>query len=175
MKKLLTFLALTVLVALASTGKTSAQAYENGRNYLNVGIGLGTYGGGGLGFGGSFEHGFTDAISAGAIVGYSSGNYGYIGSDYRFTFLNFGVRGSYHFAELLNIGNNKLDPYAGLGLGYRVYGDNFSGTGYNRAYGSGIFFMGHVGARYFFSDNVGGYAELGAGFATLQLGITLKF
>lgn len=172
MKKLLTFIALTALVALASTGKTSAQAYEKGRNYLNAGIGLGTYGGNGLGLGASFEHGFTDAISGGGMVGYSSHKYGF-GTDYRFTFFFVGARASYHFAELLNIGNDKLDPYAGLGLAYRGYSDNI-GTGFGASYGSGVTLLAHVGARYMFSPNVGGFAELGAGLAVLQLGVTFK-
>lgn len=173
MKKILSLAALGVVLLAFSITKSNAQAYQNGRNYLNAGIGLGTYGGGGLGLNASLEHGFTDQISAGGIVAYSRYNYGF--SDWRWNFIMFGARGSYHLTELLKIDNDKLDLYAGLGLGYRT--GSFTGpTGsYVGNLGSGVFFMGHVGARYFFSENVGGFAEAGAGVSNLLLGVTFKF
>jgi hypothetical protein len=173
MKKILSLTALCVALLAFSTTKSAAQAYQNGRNYLNAGIGLGTYGGGGLGLNASFEHGFTDQISAGGIVAYSRYNFGVL--DYRWNFLMFGARGSYHLTELLNINNDKLDLYAGLGLGYRAASYSGPGGSYVGTLGSGVFFMGHVGARYFFSENVGGFAEAGAGVSNLLLGVTFKF
>lgn len=173
MRKALTLAALTFFFAFASANLAHAQAYQNGRNYLNAGIGLGTYGGGGLGLNASFEHGFTDQISAGGIVGYSRYNYGIL--DYRWNFLLFGVRGSYHLTELLNINNDKLDLYAGLGLGYRSATYSGPNGTYVGNLGSGVFFLGHIGSRYFFTENVGGFAEVGAGVSNLLLGVTFKF
>src|ERR1700753_938946 len=50
-----------------------------GQNFLDPGIGLGTYYKG-LPFGVAFEHGFTDKISAGVFANYSSYSYPDIGS-----------------------------------------------------------------------------------------------
>jgi hypothetical protein len=164
MKKLLTF-SFLLAVLLTTSFKGFSQAYKQGDNLVNATVGLGN-GFGSLGFGGSFEHGFTDAISAGASVDYIG-----LGSLYGSGgLLYIAARGSYHFGELLKTGD-KLDPYAGLGLGYLSWpGTAFGGFGT-----SGIFFQGHVGARYWFSDNLGGVAELGAGAATLKVGVALKF
>jgi len=173
MKKILSLAALSIALLAASTTHSAAQAYQNGRNYLNAGLGLGTYYSGGLGLGASFEHGFTDQISAGGIIGYSGGNAGFYVGDYRFRVLTFGVRGSYHLTELLNINNDKLDLYAGAGLGYRSYSDNYVGTRYYN--NGGVVFLAHAGARYFLKENLGIFGELGYTFATLQAGVTFKF
>ncbi len=175
MKKALTLAALTALLAFVGTNKTFAQAYQNGSNHLNVGLGVGTYGGG-LGLIASFEHGFTDAISGGVILGYSSANEGYITYSYGYRIFTIGARASYHFTELLNINNDKLDLYAGAGLAYRNYSykDNNYFAGYNpRA--STVTPIVHVGVRYFFKENIGVWAEGGYSVAALQGGIVFKF
>lgn len=160
MKKLLFALAIPVALLMTNTS-ASAQAYKNGDNLLNLGVGFaGSYSG--TSFGGSFEHGFTDAISAG--VGADFMHYSVLGSSFNFSY--FAIRGSYHFAELLNVQDKKFDPYAGLGLGYVTYGNYVS---------SGAFLQVHVGARYYFSDNIGGFAEIGAGASLLKLGVAIKF
>ena len=161
MKKLLTF-SFLLAVLLTTSFKGFTQAYKQGDNLLNATIGVGN-GFGGLGFGASFEHGFSDYISAGGSVDYLG-----LGTSYGSGgLLYLAARGSYHAGELLKAGD-KLDPYIGAGLGYL----SWPGTGFGT---SGVFFQGHVGARYYFSDNLAGVAEVGAGAAALKLGITLKF
>jgi hypothetical protein len=66
-------------------------------------------------------------------------------------------------------------------LAYRsvTYKDNtdYGQYGYLNTYtysGSGVGFSGFLGARYYFSDKVGGYAELGYGLTTLQIGLAVK-
>jgi hypothetical protein len=167
MKKV--FASLVICCALLTAGSSYAQ-YEKGDKLLNAGIGLGTYGYGGLGFGGSLEFGITDDISAGALVGYSGTNY--FGS--RFSVLTIGGRGSYHFNKLLNLGDEKIDLYAGLGLAYRNITWNYSGLG-SDSYGSGILLLAHLGGRYYFKENIGVFAEVGSGFGTLQAGLAFKF
>ncbi|MEA5461452.1 hypothetical protein VB796_20470 [Arcicella sp. LKC2W] len=164
MKKLLTFSFLLALLLTASS-KSFSQAYKQGDNLLNGTIGIGN-GFGNLAIGGSFEHGFTETISAGGSFDYLG-----LGSVYGSGgLLYIAARGSFHAGELLKA-SDKLDPYAGLGLGYVSWpGTAFSGYG-----ASGLFFGGHVGARYWFADNLGGVAELGFGTANLKLGVTLKF
>lgn len=161
MKKLLTF-SFLLAVLLTTSFKGFSQAYKQGDNLVNATIGVGN-GFGGLGFGGSFEHGFSDIISAGGSVDYLG-----LGTSYGSgSLLYVAARGSFHAGELLKAGD-KLDPYIGLGLGYL----SWPGTGFGT---SGVFFQGHIGARYWFSNNLGGVAEVGAGAAALKVGLTFKF
>jgi hypothetical protein len=142
-----------------------------GKNFLNAGVGIGTYYEG-LPFGASFEHGFTNNISAGVFIDYSTHSY----ADFPGSKLNIiygGVRGSYHFAKLFNVTNPKFDPYAGVALGY--YSVNFTSADFGSPYSSTVFFGVHAGARYLFSNNIGGFAEVGYGVAALNLGLSFKF
>jgi hypothetical protein len=140
------------------------------KNFLDPGVGLGTYYKG-LPFGVSFEHGFTDQISAGVFANYSS--YNYSGFDYKLSIIYFGVRGSYHFAELFNVTNPRFDPYGGVSLGY--YNVSFNGNEFGSPYSSSVLFGVHAGVRYMFSDKVGGFAEAGYGVSALQIGASFKF
>ena len=81
MKKLLSSLFVVALLAFISEG-AMAQSYEKGDKLLNLGVGLGTYGAGGIGLGGSFEYGIHEAISVGVLGGYS-GRSNYLGSGTR--------------------------------------------------------------------------------------------
>ncbi|MEI7581677.1 hypothetical protein [Runella sp.] len=151
-----------------------AQSYQKGDKLLNLGVGLGTYGAGGIGLGGSFEFGIHDAISVGVLGGYS-GRSNYLGSGSNWSVLTFGARGSYHFNELLKLDDDKIDLYAGLGLGYRNISWGYAGTAYSSSYGSGVLLLAHIGGKYYFKPNLGVFAELGSGFGTLQAGIAFKF
>ena len=139
-------------------------------NFLDPGVGLGTYYKG-LPFGVSFEHGFTLSISAGAFLEYSSYNYADFG--YKLNITYFGVRGSYHFAELFHVTNPKFDPYGGVSLGY--YNVGFNGEDFGSPYSSTVFLGIHAGARYMFNEHVGGFAEVGYGVSALQVGASFKF
>jgi hypothetical protein len=147
-----------------------------GVNLLNVGVGLGTYYVG-LPFGASFEHGFSKDISGGIFIDYSSHNYGsYYGGNSKLNIFYGGVRASYHFGELFKIENNKFDPYGGASLGYHHISWSYDGSdSVNTPYDNSIFFGVHAGARYLFSDHVGGFAEVGYGVAAVKLGATFKF
>lgn len=174
MKKLLSSLLILALLSFFSEG-AMAQAYQKGDKLLNLGIGLGTYGAGGIGLGGSFEYGIHEAISVGALAGFS-GRANYLGSGVRWSVLTIGARGSYHFNELLNLDTDQIDLYAGLGLGYRNISWNYNGSGLGNGYGSGgILFLGHIGGRYYLKPNLGIFAELGSSFGVLQAGVAFKF
>lgn len=150
-----------------------------GSKFLNVGIGLGAYTAGGLPLGASFEVGLKNALdgnlSVGGFVDYARYGYNSYGYKWNYTFIYLGARGSYHAGELLGVTNDKFDPYVGVSLGYRAsrYRDNdgYVGSYYN-PYGSSVFFGGHLGARYLFSEKIGGFAEVGYGVAALKLGLT---
>ncbi len=169
MKKLV----LLVLLAVFSMGAAFAQAYEKGSNLLNVGIGLG--GGFGTPIGISFEHGFSDKISAGAYVGYGSkteslGGWG----DWKMTYGLAAARASYHF----DLGVEKLDTYIGAILGYNYVDSKWNGAGAipaASASASKMIYGGHAGARYFVSDKIAIFGEVGYGIANLNAGVAFKF
>ena len=93
----------------------------------------------------------------------------------------FGARGSYHFSEVLNISNPKLDVYGGAGLIYRHFTVKYNGEGtepddiFAKASSGDITSDLHAGGRYLFNDRIGAFAELGYGISPLQLGLTVKF
>lgn len=174
MKKSLKFLCVIALVFSASFASAQAR-YDKGDVLLNAGIGLGYYFAGGVPLLASVEFAVSDVITVGPYLGYTSYNYGFSGSRWRYTFLDIGARASYHFSELFEIRNEKVDIYGGAFLGFVVSsysGDNFSG--YNDPYAGGVRLGIHAGARYFFSEKVAGYGELGYGLAPLSLGLTFK-
>ena len=175
MKKILFMLLVATVFSLA-TQNAFAQ-FEKGDKLLNVGLNLGgTYGGGGVGVGASFEGGVHDFISVGGQFdfvhwGYGGGGYGYGGWNYNF--ISIGARGSYHYGKhFLTI--DKLDLYAGPALGYRIASSSYDGIGYD-AYGSGVFFGAFAGAKYYFKPTLGVFAEVGYNASPLKVGIAFKF
>jgi len=97
---------------------------------------------------------------------------------YEFTYTQFavGARGMYHFNFL-----EKMDVYGGLTLGYvfadtnAKYTGNWSGTIPQPANISYVLWGLNVGARYFFTDSLGAYAELGySGLQFFSLGVAVK-
>jgi hypothetical protein len=171
------FFSVLMIVMLAMVGTQAVAQYEKGDKLLNLGVGLNSYYGGGFPLGASFEVGITDEISVGAQIDYYSYGYDYgVGYNYRYTFIPVAVRGSYHVNKLLNLGNDKIDLYGGLALGYYISSYTSSYTGpYSDGFGGKVLFGAHVGGRYYFKPNIGGFAELGYGVASLKLGVTFKF
>jgi hypothetical protein len=169
-KLLMMALSATTFISISSEAQIA-----KGQNYLNAGVGLGTFGfsgTGGLPISASFEHGFTDKISAGGTFAFVKRKFI---DDYHYTYYVVGARGSYHFNELLKVTNEKVDVYGGASLFYRGYKLNYKGEDNYKASAGGLDIALHAGARYMFSEKVGGYAELGYGISPLQLGVSLKF
>ncbi len=108
-------------------------------------------------------------ISVGGIVGMMRSEEQYFDWSWSYTYVLIGARAAYHF----NLGVERLDPYAGLTLGYNIVnvsedsdytGDSFSaGSSY-------LLFGGHIGTRYFFNENFAIFGELGYGVGVLTLG-----
>jgi hypothetical protein len=153
--------------------------------YTDIGgvIGVGGVGSASASFGGRFEHAIKALPDLGggmlgiqAAFDYYSWSGGTGLGTYSWKYIPIGVTANYHF-KLDE--QPKFDPFVGLGLGYNVvscsYSSNFGGafTG-NCGYNSGIYFIGRAGARYFFSPGMAGYADIGAGGATLNIGLMFK-
>lgn len=169
-------LAMGILTSVFAKAQEITDTYNvKGKNYLNAGIGLGTFGftGSGVPITASFEHGFTDKISAGVSVGLVSTKYA---SYWKYNYFVIGARGSYHFNELLNVDNEKVDLYGGATLFYRGYSVKYSGpdSWVGKSSAGGLDFAIHAGGRYYFANNFGAFAELGWGISPLQLGVTVK-
>lgn len=181
------FLTILMVVIICSVGsaQTTNAVFSKDDNLLNIGIGLGSpfFG---AGYSSSFpvnptiayERGITDAISVGGTLSYASSKYNYdlMGSAYNFKENAFfiGARGSYHFNQLVNLGEN-IDWYGGASLGYVIVSvsDNqgYSGSAGSSA-GLGIF----GGIKYYFQPGIGVYGELGyQSLAVLNIGVAFKF
>lgn len=173
-----------ILLAIFVAAAAQAQPFQKRTTTANVGIGLGTALGG-LGkarpaISASIDHGVWDVggpgvISLGGYVGntgykYTSGNY-----TYKWNYMVVGARGAYHYNGLTTVPN--LDVYGGAMLGYNIV--KYSSDGDDMAmannYGSGMGLSGFLGSRWFFSDKIGTYAELGYGVSVLNVGLTFKF
>ena len=176
-----TNLLLAAFVAVSVFAASTAKAQDvKGKNFVNVGVGLGTFGmlgTGGLPVTASFEHGFTDKISAGVYVGMVQRKWY---DDYKYSYKVIGVRGSYHFNELLNVQSEKLDVYGGASIYYRGYTAKWDlpselGGGKEKVSSGTVSLALHAAARYMFADKVGAFAEVGYGVSPLQVGATIVF
>lgn len=169
------------VVALPSMASAQDQIFRVGYTDVGVTIGIGGRGNSDLSFGGRFERAFkampdygngTLAFALSADVhswGDETGLYSY---DYRI--IPIGASVNYHF----NLENKKLVPFLGAGLGYEIVTCDWDGPGTEDidcgAYDSGIYFIGRAGARYFLTDRMAAYADVGTGGSALNLGLTFK-
>ncbi len=170
MKKLLLGFLLISTVILFNTSNAQAQ-YKKGDKLFDVGIGVNSYYSSGTPLGASLEVGITDDISVGGEVDYASSTYS---GNYGWTSMYIGARGSYHLSKILNIGSDKFDTYAGLGLGYRSF--KWKDSGFGNSWGSGIALNYFAGGKYYFNDKLGAFVELGyIGLSNVKIGLALKF
>jgi len=176
-KKNLLFLASVICLSLASFTTQAQAQLEKGNILLNAGVGFGYYYAGGVSFNLNGEYSVTPELAIGPYFAYTSYNYNYPGTyDYSYSFIDFGVRGSYHFSKLFKINVEELDIYGGAFLGFVASSYDYDGPGgdYDDPYDGGIRGGIHAGARYYFSEKFAGYGELGIGLSPLVLGVTLK-
>jgi len=187
MKKLL--FALAVAFASVSGSMAQDEVFVKGSKVLNVGVGLGSYQTGSMvipPIAISGEYGITDAlisstgqgyIGVGGYLAYTSSkeSFGYDSHsfDWKYSYLIIGARGAFHYQFV-----DKLDTYAGVMLGYNIGSVSYSGDGGHglpKPSVGGFIPSGFAGARYYFSDNLAVYGEVGYGIAALELGLSVKF
>ena len=189
-----------LVVALAAIAAGGAFAQERYNSYapgidkskvlINAGVGYGLLSSGydmgipPITVSADFKLPVAVPITVGPFLGIASRTfetkvYGDPGYKFTYTDIAIGVRGMYHF----NFAKN-LDTYAGLVLGYVI---NSSTAEYTGNWPSGFrkpdptdysYFLwgGNIGARYFFTNNIGAYLELGySGLQFVSLGLSIKF
>jgi hypothetical protein len=135
-------------------------------------------------------------FSFGAYVGFTTSKHTAYGGDlrpyynykwdwvYKYTGLAFGARAGYHF----NFGVKNLDTYGGLMLGYyrfagkaELEGSDTKPAGLDVPSASvtdySTFLFGfNGGVRYFFTNNIGAYAEFGySAISFISVGVSVKF
>ena len=170
---------ITVGYGFPNVGKSVLKTYESYAGYKVSGFGPLSVKG---------EYALSDKIGFGLSVNYVSFAATWIedGTDaagntipYTYTFSRSSVsvlgRMNIHFAT-----SEKLDPYWGVGAGYRTGSYKF--TSNDPFYTGNITFptipFGFettIGLRYYFSDNIGAYVEMGYAKALIQGGLALKF
>jgi len=166
---------------------------------VNLGLGLGI----GYGWGRHYtrftppliisaDYAVHDNVSIGAFFAYTRARSRYVGIDshngvnynYSYTYLHtfyvVGLRGAYHFGDL--IGEENLDVYAGAMLGNAFHSTSFT---YDDPYkkrsayayyhnGGGFIFGVYGGGRYYFKKNLAVYGEFGWGLSYGNIGLTIK-
>ncbi|MDO5509676.1 MAG: hypothetical protein Q4F57_03160 [Weeksellaceae bacterium] len=122
-------------------GLLSAQAY-NGAGDKKLQIGFIPWGlGSGNGVIGTFDYGISNMVSLGVGADF------YTGSDRRESNNNLFIfgRANLHLGRALNM-PASMDLYPGVGVGF---------------YNDGVGIGGHLGFRYFFTNNIGAFIEAG--------------
>jgi hypothetical protein len=181
-----------VLVVLAAGGVFAQSWYDSyawrvddNKLFINAGVGLGPTGGYSMGIppisvSVDFKLPIDIPITVGAVATYTTWKArttapGFYTIDVIYRNIGFGGRGMYHFNFMDN-----LDTYAGLTLGYvlqkvavKTSGLGGQGADYD---GDSFFLWGlNIGARYFFTDFIGAYLELGySGLQFASVGLSVK-
>lgn len=122
-----------------------------------------------------YEHGFLrDEVGLGGVIGNSFGSRKYSTDGKTKIFaISFAVNGYYHFNKLIPV--EKLDVYAGAGLGLvsiSTKDDDLNVDDTNVDFN----LNGLVGARYYFTNSFGAYAEISYdGMSYSNIGVSLRF
>jgi len=187
-----------VVGATLQTSDARAQAFTEGSNNVSIGYGGVTFLGAisrnfdsyadvnysGLGpiyF--KYERGVSENIGLGISFAYATNEWVYKYESFDETYTETTSRSTYSILARFNyhIGDSdKFDPYIGFGVGYRdakwtskSSGSTSSGVELKSLMPFGMEIT--MGARYFFTDNIGLYAEVGAAKSVVQGGLALKF
>lgn len=175
MKKTLIILCMSVF-ALAANNAYAQKKYVKGDFLLNFGVGAYYAYAGGVPVVASGEFVLNDAFSIGPYAAFTSYGYKSAGYKWAYTFLDFGVRGSYHFSKHIDALPEQLDLYGGALLGFVVstYTENAS-VNYSDAYPNTVRLGAFGGARWYFSEKFAVNAEVGVeGLTPLLAGISFK-
>ena len=168
---------LAVLAIVGSISIANAQeVFHKGTTAINAGVGLGSYYSGlaipplsvSLDYGvtGNMINGNNGSISVGGFLGYTATKKFY--GDAGASIAVLGARGAFHYQFA-----PKLDTYAGLMLSYDIVSSNYDAFA-NYIKGSRVDWSIFLGTRYYFTEKIGAFAELGYGFYNLNLGVTFK-
>jgi hypothetical protein len=180
------FVSVLAVAIIASQPAVNAQAFKNGDMVGNLGAGIGWYS---YGYGVtslpaftfSAEKGVTEIknvgpLTIGGIVGFKHASYnGGTAYPWKWNDYILAVRGAIHY-DLFK--NDKVDTYGGIALGVR----DQSEVSYtpilhikeNTKSRNALIAL-YIGGRYYISDKLAVFGELGYGLGYLTLGLSYKF
>lgn len=140
-----------------------------GRNQVNFGVGLSTYG---VPLYLGIDHSVGRDVTIGAEVSYRSYNEKFKDLSYRHSITGISGNFNYHFNSVFKI-PQTWDLYAGLNLGFYVW---TSPDGYTGTHSSGLGVGAQVGGRYYFSKKTAINLEFGGGnaFSGGKFGLSIK-
>lgn len=152
-------LGLALVFALLTVSATAGTSeFNKGSIFITPQIGLNEWT---IPFGVNVEYGLTPNIGLGATVMV----WMWSDSFWSESVISPMIEGAYHFTK---IKMDKLDLYAGAGVGFAIYswkwkdgGDGLGSTG-----GSGIFVQPFVAARYYFTPTIAGMVKFGWGLGS---------
>ncbi len=164
----------------ASTKGSITEGFTEGHLYAGPRVWAGVYGT--MAFGVSAEKSLggprkdlgNGRIGVGGGIDMYSYGVGYAG--YRWSYRVIPVSGfaNYH----MTLKNPRLDPYAGLGVGYYIVSSSVDGPGLDHydysARANALFVGAHIGARYFVKPNLAVQAQTGVGLGNLAVGVSWK-
>lgn len=164
-----------VVCALAPFAKPAAAQDGFRLGYTDIGatIGLGGIGSASIAFGLRFEHALRSVPDLGnGLIGIQAGvdYYSWSEPGFKWSYVPIGATANYHF----QLENKRLDPFVGLGLGYSIVSCSYDGIGDDLCSNSALYFIGRAGGRYFFNEKMSLYGDVGAGAATLNVGVTMR-
>lgn len=171
------FIVPLILLALSGSVFASDWATSDGSCYgkgnLSVGVGFS------LVYPGAFvtaDYGVHDAISAGIATGYNGKDY----LGYRVNFFSIYARSAFHpfnlkvLAERVSV-RNKLDPYAGLAIGFSGEWISNHNTKYSSSLNKWSPVRELLGAKLYPISNLYIMAEEGGGLSVFNFGVGYKF
>jgi hypothetical protein len=177
------FITITLLLVGMLYGNSYAQ--ETFGRTLNIGIGIGGYGG----YYNHISHSvpvihfdyefdvarnftlapFISFYTYRDTYNYNSGNY-----KYNETVIPLGVKGTYYFDQLLNA-NSNWDFYLAGSLGFAFvnanWDNNYPGDKNYYNDGSQLFLHIHIGTEYHFNEKIGVFLDISNGVSTIGLAI----
>jgi hypothetical protein len=174
------FVAVFSVVCMTSSFAFAQEGFTNGTSDIGGVISVGGLAGAGTGFGGRFEMGVKDlpnlgngVLGIGVAVDRYSWDDTYLTTSFGGSYTPISVTANYHF----HLENRKVDPFVGLGLGDLIVHSTCNISGFDcggASASSGIYFVGHAGIRYYFSDKLAAFADVGSGYGNLHVGIVYK-
>jgi hypothetical protein len=171
-RRLLASIAFLAVVG-SSAEPARAQGFEIGYTDIGATLGIGGIGSASMAFGGRFERGWKAVPDLGdGVIGLQIGAdfYSWSSGGYSWSYIPIGATVNYHF----NLENWKIDPFLGAGLGYSIISCEYPGFGSNLCSNSYVYFIGKAGIRYFLSEKLALYGDLGAGAALLNAGAMFR-
>jgi hypothetical protein len=175
MKKTIIVLLCSILSTISITAKNPSKGGNSFTQGTTVGQAM-------LGLGGVYglpitlvaEHGITDKIGIGGMLGYARYSTSLpVYGNYAINNILIGARGHYHAYT-----TDKIDAYGAISIGYNLANISYPSTFptiAQTATAGGIFASGNIGGRYYFNPKLAAVAEIGYGVSYLNIGVAMKF